>query len=256
MQQGERVIVKLDPDYNPTGKPMPDTLLEEMKADPDFSKLSESEQKKVVKKVKSMIESVDDIAKYGTLKEKLRKCAWFKNFQLNKSDREDIVPFIELPSDENDTQILFDKEAYYLKEGLVVNKGEHILDLVAIDSVDGKPYDDTFRAMKEKMNNSIFNIGFTFNFGIQDGIKVAGINAPIDGKIFSLCEIRNLSKKVNWNDDLFIVSSVPDDTRKEAIKWYKETTGKTPKYKTAADLKAQESEEKKNVDDFLSKWDL
>lgn len=256
MQQGERVIVKLDPDYNPTGKPMPDTLLAKMKADPDFSKLSESEQKKVVEKIESMIESADDIAKYGTLKEKLRKCAWFKNFQSNKSGREDIVPFIELPSDENDTQFLFDKEAYYLKEGSVVNKGEHILDLVAIDSVDGKPYDDTFLDMKEKENNPALCIGLTFRFGMQDGIKVAEINAPISGKIFSLCEIRNLPKKVNWNDDLFIVSSVPDDTRKEAIKWYKETTGKMPKYKTEADLKSQEAEEKKHVDDFLSKWDL
>lgn len=256
MQQGERVIVKLDPDYNPTGKPMPDTLLEKMKADPDFSKLSESEQKKVVEKIESMIKSADDIAKYGTLKEKIRKCAWFKNFQLNKSDREDIVPFIELLSDENDTQPLFNKKACYLKEGSIVNKGEHILHLVAIDAVDGKPYDDTFRVMKEKENNPMFCIGLTLSLGIQKGIKVIEINSPISGKIFSLCEIRNLPKKVNWNDDLFIVSSVPDDTRKEAIKWYKETTGKKPKYKTGADLKAQAEEERKNVDNFLSKWDL
>lgn len=27
MSNAERVIVKLDPNYNPTGKPMPDTLL-------------------------------------------------------------------------------------------------------------------------------------------------------------------------------------------------------------------------------------
>ena len=58
MQQGERVIVKLDPDYNPTGKPMPDTLLEQMKADPDFEKLSETEQQKVISKVKNMIKCI------------------------------------------------------------------------------------------------------------------------------------------------------------------------------------------------------
>ena len=51
MSNGERIIVKLDPDYNPTGKPMPDTLLKKIKADPDFAKLSEAEQKKVISKV-------------------------------------------------------------------------------------------------------------------------------------------------------------------------------------------------------------
>ena len=63
-------------------------------------------------------------------------------------------------------------------------------------------------------------------------------------------------KPAKWNEDLFIVSSIPGDTREEAIKWYKETTGKTPTFKTNYDKKREADEEKKNVDDYLSKWDL
>lgn len=85
---------------------------------------------------------------------------------------------------------------------------------------------------------------------------VADIKAPITGKIFSLCEMKNDCTKVNWGDDLFIISTVPDDTREEAIKWYKETTGKEPKYKTKEDKKKEAATKKANVDNYLSKWDL
>lgn len=84
MSNGERVIVKLDPYYNPTGKPMPDTLLKKIKADPDFAKLSEEEQKQVISKIENMIKDVEDVDKYGTLKEKLIKYAELKNFLLTR----------------------------------------------------------------------------------------------------------------------------------------------------------------------------
>ena len=41
----ERVIISLDPDFNPTGNKHPNTIKKEMKADPDFLELSEDEQK-------------------------------------------------------------------------------------------------------------------------------------------------------------------------------------------------------------------
>lgn len=264
MSNGERIIVKLDPDYNPTGKPMPDTLLKQMKADPDFAKLSEEEQKKVINKVENMVKDLEDVEKYGTLKEKLLKVASLESFCIN----EKAVPFVELAS-ELDEALL--EKAYpdsnnassihfafalvngavtrmLLREGSQVNIGQCILELVAVDSNDGKIYDSRFnKEARDYMLSSSF---------LSSGKKIADIKAPISGKIFSLCEMRNILKQVAWNDDLFIISSIPDDTREAAIKWYKETTGKMPKYMTKYDKKLKAAEQKKNVDSFLSKWDL
>lgn len=97
------------------------------------------------------------------------------------------------------------------------------------------------------------SVGFIIK---KEKFFVADIKAPITGKIFSLCEMKNDCTKVNWGDDLFIISTVPDDTREEAIKWYKETTGKEPKYKTKEDKKKEAATKKANVDNYLSKWDL
>ena len=55
MSNGERIIVKLDPNYNPTGKPLPSVMLEEMKADPDFAKLSEPEKQMVIENLKTLL---------------------------------------------------------------------------------------------------------------------------------------------------------------------------------------------------------
>ena len=249
MSNGERIIVKLDPDYNPTGKPMPDTLLKKIKADPDFAKLSEEEQKNVINKVKNMVKDVEDVEKYGTLKEKLMKVADLEAFSINKK----AVPYVILSK----SGLELEEEPEYvsneileisilvsrvpmpqevahnlLKEGSQVNAGQCVLDLMAVDK-------DTFE-----------------DYFINDEPKIAVITAPISGKVFSLCNLRNFARKVDWNDDLFIVSSIPDDTREEAIKWYKETTGKEPKYKTKEDKKKEAATKKANVDNYLSKWDL
>lgn len=249
MSSGERIIVKLDPDYNPTGKPMPDTLLKKIKADPDFAKLSAEEQKKVINKVKNMVKDVEDVEKYGTLKEKLMKVADLEAFSINKK----AVPYVILSK----SGLELEEEPEYvsneileisifvsrvpmpqevahnlLKEGSQVNAGQCVLDLMAVDK-------DTFE-----------------DYFINDEPKIAVITAPISGKVFSLCNLRNFARKVDWNDDLFIVSSIPDDTRHEAIKWYKETTGKNPKYKTKYDIELENAKQDKNVDSFLSKWDL
>ena len=263
MQQGERIIVKLDPDFNPTGKPMPDTLLEQMKADPDFEKLSEIEQKKVINKVKNLIKDVEDVNEYGTLKEKLIKVAELKNYTYNKKCR----PLIML-SNELSMELLeavstntnrseggflsavigiteigalnFSRisnlhksgKMMFLKEGSQVNAGQGILSLIAMDVMDGGSYT-------------------TYSDN-----KVADITAPISGAVFSLSALQTDLRVANWDEDLFIVSSIPDDTREEAIKWYTETTGKTPQFKTNYDKRKEAAEQKKNVDDFLSKWNL
>lgn len=41
----ERVIISLNPNFNPTGSKHPNTIKKEMKSDPDFLELSEDEQK-------------------------------------------------------------------------------------------------------------------------------------------------------------------------------------------------------------------
>lgn len=250
MQQGERVIVKLDPDYNPTGKPMPDTLLEQMKADPDFAKLSEAEQKKVINKVKNLVKDVEDVNEYGTLKEKFNKIVSFNYFILNKegmlcvtltdnvaTDTYKVVEkkrptpgsFFAMVGD----NICVEKSLDLLHEGSPINAGQCVLNLMATEDIDSGRF-----LKKEKY-------------------KLAEITAPISGVVFSLCQMRkDGAVQVLWNDDLFIVSSIPNDTREEAIKWYKETTGKVPKYKTNSDLQREAAEQKKNVDSFLSKWDL
>lgn len=245
MSNAERVIVKLDPNYNPTGKPMPDTLLKKIKADPDFAKLSEEEQMQVISKVENMIQEVEDVDKYGTLKEKLMKVAALRGFYNNR----EAIPYVTLSSDmayriEKITvqRILFpmpvEKEVYLLREGSDVNAGQCVLKLLA-----GNSNDETYELL------NIFKLDFEN--------VIADIKAPISGKIFSLCQMRQKEAvRVEWNDDLFIVSSIPDDTRSAAIKWYKETTGKEPKYKTSEDIQGELAMKEANVENYLSKWDL
>ncbi|HJA46052.1 MAG TPA: hypothetical protein H9954_07615, partial [Candidatus Phascolarctobacterium stercoravium] len=73
----------------------------------------------------------------------------------------------------------------------------------------------------------------------------------------SLCQMRQKDAvRVEWDDDLFIISSIPTDTRDIVIRWYKETTGKEPKYKTSEDIQGELAMKEANVDNYLSKWDL
>lgn len=240
MSNGERIIVKLDPNYNPTGKPMPDEMLEQMKVDPDFAKLSQAEQEIVANKIKNLIQEPKDLVKYGTLKQKVEKCISMKGFYLNQSG----VPFISLPlvAAKNYNEIK------HIVEGCTVSADANVLLLVAAN------YDNV------RIGGLLgFGIGVNDTLSRINSIEkyfVADIKAPISGKLFSLCEMKNSYIKVNWNDDLFIVSSIPDDTRSAAIKWYKETTGKEPLYKTSEDIQEEEAAQKANVDSFLSKWDL
>ena len=125
-----------------------------------------------------------------------------------------------------------------MREGSDVNAGQCVLKLLA-----GNSNDETYELL------NIFKLDFEN--------VIADIKAPISGKIFSLCQMRQKEAvRVEWNDDLFIVSSIPDDTRSAAIKWYKETTGKEPKYKTSEDIQGELAMKEANVENYLSKWDL
>lgn len=252
MSNGERIIVKLDPDYNPTGKPMPDTLLKKIKADPDFAKLSEEEQMQVISKVENMIQEVEDVDKYGTLKEKLMKVAALRGFYNNR----EAIPYVTLSSDiayrqETITvqRIPFPmpvkKEVYLLREGSNVNAGQCVLKLLAANS-----NDETY-----ELPNGNYELFKGFKLDLEN--VIAEIKAPISGKIFSLCQMRQKDAvRVEWDDDLFIISSIPTDTRDIVIRWYKETTGKEPKYKTSEDIQGELAMKEANVENYLSKWDL
>lgn len=239
MSNGERIIVKLDPNYNPTGKPMPSAMLEEMKADPDFAKLSQAEQQMVIKKVKKLVQKPEDLVEYGTLIQKIAECALMKNFENNDGR----LPYIVLHLEEEYNS----GRLKHIMEGCTVSAGATVLHLMAMGKVPKKGFE-----------NSVGPIGRLLGDDMYDTLRfcIADIKAPITGKVFSLCEIKNSCTQVAWNNDLFIVSSVPDDTRSAAIKWYKETTGKEPRYKTPEDIQEEEAAKKANVDSFLSKWDL
>ncbi len=244
MSNGERIIVKLDPNYNPTGKPMPSVMLEEMKADPDFAKLSQAEQQMVIEKMKKLVQKPEDLVEYGTLIQKIAECALMKNFENNAGR----LPYIALHLDEDDS---FDGTKL-ITEGCTVSAGATVLHLMAKGKVLKKEY-------QNQMSGSFGILGAKAAGGKKYNILrfcLADIKAPIAGKVFSLCEIKNSCTQVAWNNDLFIVSSIPDDTRSAAIKWYKETTGKEPLYKTSEDIQEEEAAQKANVDSFLSKWDL
>ena len=239
MSNGERIIVKLDPNYNPTGKPMPSAMLEEMKADPDFAKLSQAEQQMVIKKVKKLVQKPEDLVEYGTLIQKIAECALMKNFENNDGR----LPYIVLHLEEEYNS----GRLKHIMEGCTVSAGATVLHLMAMGKVPKKGFE-----------NSVGPIGRLLGDDMYDTLRfcIADIKAPITGKVFSLCEIKNSCTQVAWNNDLFIVSSIPDDTRSAAIKWYKETTGKEPQYKTPEDKQEEEAAQKANVDSFLSKWDL
>ena len=80
----ERVIISLNPDFNPTGKKHPDAIKKEMKADPAFLELSEDEQNALFTKVDGLISDMDDIKKYGTLSEMVEEASHWNWITYNK----------------------------------------------------------------------------------------------------------------------------------------------------------------------------
>ena len=120
----ERVIISLDPDFNPTGNKHPNTIKKEMKADPDFLEMSEDEQNAIFERVDNLINSTDDINQYGTLSEMVQEASrWgYEDIRYQKNL---IVNFNNL--NEN----LKTPENYFKKyvDGSVLNAGEVIAKL-------------------------------------------------------------------------------------------------------------------------------
>lgn len=54
---------------------------------------------------------------------------------------------------------------------------------------------------------------------------------------------------------LFVIAGI-NDTRQEAIAWYKEVTGKIVTYKTDEELAEEKQDSDKKVNSFASKWGL
>ena len=171
---------------------MPDTLLEKMQADPDFAKLSEAEQAKVISKVKNMVRDAEDVEKYGTLKEKFNKIVSLNYFTLNKegmlcvtlTDNVATDPYkvverksLDLPgtasiiasiSNSFANNISVEKNLYLLHEGSPINAGQCVLNLMATEKDAG--------GFLNKLN--------------KEKYKIAEITAPISGIVFSLCQMR------------------------------------------------------------------
>lgn len=250
MMQGERIIISLNPNFNPTGKPAPDTILKQMKADPDFAKLSDDARKKVIDKVNSMISEMADIKKYGTLRDKVDEATKWGHGQRRYKDRIYVITKLLYFSDSNnyselETSVLYDgtyngcNYDYYAKhfqEGVKVKGGQTIAFLCVSED--------------EYTKGEFGSDSLSFS----NDEKIAEIKSPIAGSVYSLTEIREYGEEVSWGEDLFIVSSIPNDTRQNAIKWYKETTGKDPSFITPEDKAEVEANASANADNFLSKW--
>ena len=125
----ERVIISLNPNFNPTGSKHPNTIKKEMKADPDFLEMSEDEQNAIFERVDNLINSTDDINQYGTLSEMVQEASrWgYEDIRYQKNL---IVNFNNL--NEN----LKTPENYFKKyvDGSVLNAGEVIAKLTVRDN--------------------------------------------------------------------------------------------------------------------------
>ena len=219
----ERVIISLDPDFNPTGNKHPNTIKKEMKADPDFLEMSEDEQNAIFERVDNLINSTDDINQYGTLSEMVQEASrWgYEDIRYQKNL---IVNFNNL--NEN----LKTPDNYFKKyvDGSVLNAGEVIAKLTVRDN----------------------------DYPCSSYLVIWEMIMPFTGRVFALTEFDNVvGHYKSWNQDLFVIGGI-NDTRQEAIAWYKEVTGKIVTYKTAEELAEEKQDSDKKVNSFASKWGL
>lgn len=224
----ERVIISLDPDFNPTGNKHPNTIKKEMKADPDFMELSEDEQKALFKKVDSLISTMDDIKKYGTLSEMVEEAS-----SWNCSG----VPYGKNLILDNFNKKLLGERDFIYKDGVVLSAGEKIM-----------------------------SVGVYHTRLLADPryVPIWDIVMPFTGRIFALTDIKDPKMNCDsskqdmhkqWNEDIFIIAG-QNETRKEVIAWYKKSTGKIPSYKSADELKEEKQASANKVNKFASKWGL
>ena len=219
----ERIIISLDPEFNPSGRKHPNTIKREMKADPDFQELSSEEQETLLAKADNMIQSSDDITKYGTLQEMVDEASLWGHgsirFQKNLivslnsiNDRLKGEGFLERP----------------YKDGCVLNQGEVIAKLEVNDN-----------------DYPSFSYLYLWNMIM-----------PFTGRVFALTEFDNIvGHYKHWHEDLFIIGNITD-TREDAIEWYKKTTGKIPTYKTPEEIEKEKQASDRKVNKLANKWGL
>ena len=251
----ERIIISLNPDFNPTGNKHPNTIKKEMKSDPDFLELSEDEQKALFKKVDSLISTMDDIKKYGTLSEMVEEASHWncsgvpygKDLILDKFNKklcyteDEYVNlhggWVRMGCEGIRVPLHLGEGDFIYKDGVVLNAGEKIMSVVVYNT-------DVVAEPRY--------------------VPIWDIVMPFTGKIFALTDIQdpemgyNSSKEdkhKQWNEDIFIIAG-RNDTRKEVIAWYKKTTGKIPSYKTADELEEEKQSSDKKVNSFASKWGI
>ena len=219
----ERVIISLDPDFNPTGNKHPNTIKKEMKADPDFLELSEDEQNAIFERVDNLINSTDDIIRYGTLSEMVEEASHWGhgNIRYQKELKvylNDVNDKLKYPEVFPDTFV----------DGTILNAGEVIAKLTISDN----------------------------DYPCSSFLVIWEMIMPFTGRVFTLTDINNYcSHHKSWNEDLFVIGGI-DDTRQEAIAWYKEVTGKIVTYKTDEELAEEKQDSDKKVNSFASKWGL
>ncbi len=219
----ERVIISLDPDFNPTGNKHPNTIKKEMMADPDFQELSEDEQNAIFERVDNLITSTDDINQYGTLSEMVQEASrwghkdirYQKNLIVNSNNLNENLKAIK------------DYVKQYV-DGTVLNAGEVIAKLTVRDN----------------------------DYPCSSYLVIWEMIMPFTGRVFALTDFDNtIGVYKSWNQDLFVIGGI-NDTRQEAIAWYKEVTGKIVTYKTDEELAEEKQDSDKKVNSFASKWGL
>ena len=219
----ERVIFSLDPDFNPTGNKHPNTIKKELKADPDFLELSEDEQNTLFEKVDNLISSTDDISKYGTLSEMVEEASHWGHGNIRY--QKNLIVYQNGLNDKLKYPELL--SSTYI-DGNVLNAGEVIAKFTVRDN----------------------------DYPCSSYLVIWEMIMPFTGRVFALTEFDNVvGHYKSWNQDLFVIGGI-NDTRQEAIAWYKEVTGKIVTYKTDEELAEEKQDSDKKVNSFASKWGL
>ena len=253
--QEERIIISLNPDFNPTGKKHPDAIKKEMKADPAFLELSEDEQNALFTKVDGLISDMDDIKKYGTLSEMVEEASHWncsgvpygKNLILDKFNKklcyteDEYVNlhggWVRMGCEGIRVPLHLGEGDFIYKDGVVLNAGEKI------------------------MSVGVYHTRLLAN---PRYVPIWDIVMPFTGRIFALTDIKDPEMNCDsskedmhkqWNEDIFIIAGC-NDTRKEVIAWYKETTGKIPSYRSTDELKEEKQASAQKVNKFASKWGI
>ncbi len=233
MENVERLVITLNPELNPSGRKRPITIKREILEDPEFQELSKDEKEAVLCKIDDLIENC---CEYGTLSEMAmditeKECGLMtivcaSTMFFNKDSYNLLIPISECNKNMRKRSVVFE----YV-DGAVVEGGE----VIAVVSVGSREYYQGKPWKKELWQ----------------------IRMPFDGRVFAVADFNNevTPNSYSWGQDLFVIGS-KDDTRKDAIAWYKKVTGKVSEYKTSEEIEEEKNEINIKVDKFTSKWGI